>query len=96
MEYSNYSIIVVPLVIQFLLAIINNFIGIQTLVASGKQKNYSKAFAIGCIAIVASNVLLGKLYGIYGVSIAAPIGELVLTISLIFQLKMLERSEKND
>lgn len=96
MEYSNYSIIVVPLVIQFLLAIINNFIGIQTLVASGKQKNYSKAFSIGCIAIVASNVLLGKLYGIYGVSIAAPIGELVLTISLIFQLKMLERSEKND
>lgn len=96
MEYSNYSIIVVPLVIQFLLAIINNFIGIQTLVASGKQKNYSKAFAIGCIAIVASNVLLGKLYGIYGVSIAAPIGEFVLTISLIFQLKSLERSEKDD
>lgn len=95
-DYSKYSIIVIPLVVQFLLAIINNFIGIQTLVASGKQKNYSKAFAIGCIAIVISNILLGKLYGIYGVSIAAPIGELVLTISLIFQLKKIERSEKND
>lgn len=86
-EYSNYSIIVIPLVIQFLLAIINNFIGIQTLVASGKQKNYSKAFAVGCIAIVISNILLGRIYGIYGVSIAALIGELVLTISLILQLK---------
>lgn len=86
-DYSNYSIIVIPLVIQFLLAIINNFIGIQTLVASGKQKKYSKAFAVGCIAIVVSNILLGKLYGIYGVSIAAPIGEFVLTISLILQLK---------
>ena len=82
--------------VQFLLAIINNFIGIQTLVANGKQRNYSKAFAIGCIAIVISNILLGKLYGIYGVSIAAPIGELLLTISLIFQLKKIERSEKND
>lgn len=95
-DYSKYSIIVVPLVIQFLLAIINNFIGIQTLVASGKQKNYSKAFAVGCVAIVVSNLLLGKFYGIYGVSIAAPIGEFVLTISLIVQLKKLERSEKND
>ena len=95
-EYSNYSIIVIPLVIQFLFAIINNFIGIQTLVASGKQKNYSKAFAIGCIAIVISNILLGKLYGIYGVSIAAPIGEIILTISLIFQLKKVERSEDYD
>ncbi|CDA16256.1 putative O-antigen/teichoic acid transporter [Clostridium sp. CAG:571] len=95
-EYSNYSIIVIPLVIQFLLAIVNNFIGIQMLVASGKQKNYSKAFAIGCMAIIVSNMLLGKLYGIYGVSIAAPIGEFVLTISLIFQLKSLERSEKDD
>ena len=95
-DYSNYSIIVIPLVIQFLLAIINNFIGIQTLVASGNQKKYSKAFMIGCIAIVISNIILGKLYGIYGVSIAAPIGELVLTISLIVQLKKLERSEKND
>jgi len=95
-DYSKYSIIVIPLVVQFLLAIINNFIGIQTLVANGKQRNYSKAFAIGCIAIVISNILLGKLYGIYGVSIAAPIGELLLTISLIFQLKKIERSEKND
>lgn len=86
-EYAKYSIIVVPLVVQFLFAIINNFIGIQILVASGKQKNYSRAFAIGCIAIVLSNFILGKLYGIYGVGIAAPIGEIILTISLIIQLK---------
>lgn len=95
-DYAKYSIIVIPLVVQFLFAIINNFIGIQSLVASGKQKNYSKAFTVGCIAIVLSNLILGKLYGIYGVGIAAPIGEFMLTISLIIQLKKLERSENND
>ncbi len=95
-DYSNYSIIVVPLVIQFLFAIINNFIGIQTLVASGKQKNYSKAFAVGCIAIVISNTFLGKFYGIYGVSIAAPVGEFVLTLSLMLQLKKIKKESEND
>ena len=88
--YTQYSIITIPLVIQFLLAMINNFLGIQTLVASGRQKNYSKAFVVGCIAIVISNILFGKMYGIYGVSIAAPIGEIVLTISLILQIKKSE------
>lgn len=87
-EYAKYSFVVIPLVIQFLLAIVNNFMGIQTLVASGEQKKYSRAFAIGCIATVISNIYLGKFYGIYGVSIAALIGEFVLTVSLILQLKV--------
>ena len=73
-------------------AVINNFIGIQILVASGKQKNYSNAFTVGCIAIVLSNLILGKLYGINGVAMASPIGEIILTISLIVQIKKLERS----
>lgn len=89
-EYSKYSIIVLPLVVQFLFAIINNFLGIQILVASGNTKKYSKAFTIGCVVIIILNLLLGKLYGIYGVSIAAAIGEMILTLSLYYNYKKTE------
>lgn len=89
-EYSKYSVIVIPLVIQFIFAMINNFIGIQILVASGNTKKYSKAFTIGCLAIVISNLILGKLWGIYGVSIASAFGEIILTISLYYNYKKME------
>jgi len=82
-DYSKYSIIVVPLVCQFLLGIVNNFIGIQVLVASGKQKEYSSAFVVSCVVLVVLNLLLGKFCNIYGVAIAALIGEAFLTVLLI-------------
>ena len=63
-EYVNYSIIVIPLVVQFIFGMINNFIGIQILVASGNTKLYTQAFIIGCAAIVLFNVILGYYFGI--------------------------------
>lgn len=95
-EYAEYSLIIIPLILQFIFAAINNFLGIQILVASGNQELYSKAFFIGCIAIIISNIVLGKLYGIYGVSIAAALGEFVLTISLCINLKRLKGRLKNE
>lgn len=99
-EYLDYSIIVIPLIIQFLFGMINNFLGIQILVASGNNKKYSQAFTIGCVSIVILNILLGKIYGIYGVSYAAMIGEIVLTLSLIYKFKTIDlicrRKDKND
>ena len=94
-EYSDYSIIVIPLVIQFLFAMINNFLGIQILVASNNSKQYSKAFAIGSISIILLNLILGKIYGIYGVSIAATIGEIVLTISLLYSFNKVKKKYYN-
>lgn len=92
-EYLEYSIIVIPLVIQFLFAIINNFIGIQVLVSSGNQKRYSISFTIGCISLVLCNIILGKIWGIYGVALAAPIGEMILTISLFINYKKVQIRE---
>ena len=86
-DYSKYSIIVVPLLIQFIFAMINNFLGIQILVASGNTKSYSQAFTIGCLIMFISNIILGFLFDIYGVAIAAALGEIVLTISLVFKVK---------
>ncbi len=95
-EYSYYSLIIIPLVLQFLIAIVNNFIGIQILVASEHQKEYTKAFSIGCLAIVICNILLGYLFDIYGVSIAAFLGELVLFLALMIQLKKLYKKENKE
>lgn len=86
-EYAIYSIIVIPLVLQFMFAIINNFLGIQFLVACGYQKRYSKSLLIGCISIVLSNIVLGNLFDIYGVAWAAFISEVILTISLAINCK---------
>ena len=95
-EYVRYSIIVIPLVIQFLFAMINNFLGIQILVASGRQKEYSRAMFVGCISIVVFNILLGNLYDIYGISIASAISEFVLTLLLFRNYKKNLKGDSND
>ena len=92
-EYSQYSIIVIPLVLQFLAAVVNNFLGIQILVASGNQKKYSKSLLIGCIAIMMFNLILGKIYSIYGIAIASITSELILSIALIINYKNLKKDE---
>lgn len=93
-DYANYSIIIIPLTIQFLFAVINNFLGIQILVGSGNQKKYSSAFAVGCIAIVLSNIIFGHLFNLNGVAIAAALGEFVLTISLYVNYIKLRKEQK--
>ena len=90
-DYIGYSIIVIPLVLQFLFSIVNNFLGIQILVASGEQKKYSISLVITCIAIVSLNLILGKIFTIYGVAWASLISEIVLTISLLFNCKKMEK-----
>lgn len=91
-EYVSYSIIIIPLAIQFVLGMINNFLGVQFLVASGNQQRYSKAFTIGCVGMVIANVTLGYMFKIYGVAISAMLGELVLTIALAIQVKKVLKS----
>ena len=92
-SYLIYSIIIIPLVIWMLLSVINNFLGIQYLVASGNQKLYSQAFTISSLITVVLNVFLGLIYGIYGISIAAPIGEACLTILLFLNGKKVKEKE---
>lgn len=88
-EYSKYSLIVIPLAIQFLFGMINNFIGVQFMVASNNQKAYSESFTVGCVVILLSNIILGKLIGIYGVAFASLIAEIFLTIILFIKAKKL-------
>lgn len=82
-EYTQYHLILIPLIIWAFLGILNNILGIQILVAQGKNKQYSKAFSIGSVSIVILNVILGIPFGIYGIAIATMLSELVLNIMLI-------------
>lgn len=86
-NYLEYSVIILPLVLWMVFSIINNFLGIQFLVASGNQQIYSKAFLISSLVAVVMNIILGYVGGIYGVSIAAPIGEMLLTILLCIGIR---------
>ena len=86
-EYANSSIILVPLAVWFVLSVINNFLGIQILVASGHQKEYSNAFLISAICSVILYVVLGKFGGLFGIAFSTCIAELLLTLLLVLNIK---------
>lgn len=85
-EYIEYVNIMIPLILWLLFSIFNNFLGTQFLVATGNIKRYSKAFRIGIIAMVTSNLILGYFFNIYGIATAAMMGEIILTIALWSQV----------
>lgn len=93
-EYLKYSAILIPLILWFIFSILNNFLGIQILVAGGYSREYSIAFKIGVIAIIVCNLLFGYLLGVWGVAFAALTSEFVLTISIIMQIKKVKNREK--
>ena len=74
---------------------INNFLGVQILVASGNQKRYSFSLIIGGISIILSNIILGHLYGIYGIAFAAVVGETILSFSLYYNIRKIYSLEKD-
>lgn len=85
-EYTLYSQILIPLIVWMVFSIINNLLGIQILVASGHLKEYSKAFRIGVLCIIIFNLILGVLWNIYGVSIAAMLSEMILSFAIFYQI----------
>ena len=86
-EYSNYSEVLIPLAAWFVLSIVNNFLGIQILVASGHQKEYSKAFLISAVSSIALYLILGYFFDLLGIAFATCAAEFLLTVLLIFDVK---------
>ena len=85
-EYSNSSTILIPLCLWFVLSVVNNFLGIQILVASGYQKEYSDAFLISAILSILLYFVLGKLFGMFGIAFATLFAEFVLTVLLLIRV----------
>ena len=86
-EYAGSSMVLVPLALWFVSSIINNFLGIQTLTGSGHQKEYSNAFLISGGCSVLLNIVLGKLFGIFGIASATLVAEMIMTGLLLYQVK---------
>lgn len=86
-EYANQSVILIPLSMWFVLSVINNFLGIQILVASGHQKEYSRAFMVSAISSVILYVVLGSVWGILGIAFSTFAAELILTALLIYNVR---------
>lgn len=86
LDYLSGSLLLIPFVIRIIFGIANNFLGIQTLVASSHQKEYSTAFTISIIITLLLMFVLGYLWDSYGVAYAAMLGEIILTIMLVYYI----------
>lgn len=77
-EYITYYYWIYPLIIWLIASILNNFSGIQTLLASGKEKEYSKAFYISLGITVIINCVFVYLWGGLGAALSPMLSEIVL------------------
>ena len=93
-DYTECSTLLIPFVIWVLFGIINNFLGVQVLVASGHQKEYSKAFSVSVIIMIGLMLILGKLYEAYGIAYASMFSEMMLTLLLIYFIKKITKADE--
>ncbi|MBE6533648.1 MAG: flippase [Ruminococcaceae bacterium] len=82
-DYERYADLIIPLACWLFLSITNNFLGIQTLVARGYQKQYSRCFLISIVILIVLNLAFGYLFGAMGVAFATMLGELSLTVGCL-------------
>lgn len=83
-QYVNDSRILIPLMIWTVLGLINNLLGIQVLVASGHEKQYSKAFVLSGILMILITICFIRIAGGMGAALAAMTAEGILTILLLY------------
>lgn len=81
-EYTAYSTLIIFLIPQMLFGIINNFLGVQTLVAYGMQRIYAICILIGVVGLVLINFILCPFIGALGTAIAALCSEVLLSCAL--------------
>lgn len=92
-EYAPYYYIVYPLLLWVLFGIINNFLGIQTLLAGGFSREYSRCFTVGVLLTVALNLILIPLFDVMGASLAPAIAEFLFGVLLLAQIKRIDKNK---
>ena len=92
-EYASRYYWLLPLLLWVIISIDNNFLGIQTLLGSGHDKEYGEAFQIGVVATIALNFLLIRFWGGNGASLAPLLSELTLNIMLRIKAKPIYRKQ---
>lgn len=89
-QYASYFYWIFPLLLWLIVAILNNFYGIQILLGSGHDKEYSKCFQMGVLCTLVSNFILIYFLGGTGAAIAPLLSEFVLMILLRREIKKIK------
>ena len=74
-----------------IVAINNNFMGVQILLGSGHDKEYSESFQIGVISTVLFNLVLIYFFKGTGAAIAPIISEGILGVMLYIKIKKINK-----
>lgn len=90
-EYEEYYYLLIPLLIWMNIGIWNNFLGIQTLLAGGYDKEYSRCFQISVLTTVVLNVLLINKFELIGAAIAPMLSELILFFLLNYTVQKIRK-----
>lgn len=91
-EYAMRFYWIIPMLLWMVVAICNNFTGIQTLLAGGHDREYSKCFQIGVAITVALNLVLVYFLKGDGACLAPLLSELALGIMLKREVNKLKNS----
>lgn len=89
-EYAAKAFWVIPLLVWMLLGINNNFLGVQTLLASGRDKEYSACFQFGVICTIVLNFVFIYFGDGLGAALSPAISEFLLTIALLLQIRKIK------
>ena len=92
-EYAVYFYWLYPQLLWVFFAIVNNFLGIQTLLASGNDKQYAKCFYLAVAVNIGCNALMVYFFEGLGASIAPLLSEIVLFILLLFSVKRIKATQ---
>lgn len=90
-EYVEYVFIVYPLLAWVVLGILNNFYGVQTLVAAGRDREYGKCFRYGLFFTVLFSAVFTYIWGIYGAAVAPVFAEGILYMIFRYKVKQIIR-----
>ncbi|WP_313126487.1 oligosaccharide flippase family protein [Proteiniclasticum ruminis] len=90
-SYSVAANILILISLTPILSIISNLMGTQILVASGKTKEYSRAFFRGSILSIILYIVLGYYFSVWGVSIASVLGSIINIIFLYVEIYKIKK-----
>ena len=86
-EYIKYAVIIKILSIWLLFGVLNNLIGIQFLLGMGYNSIYFKSFSFAAFTTLFIYFSLTPLISFYGIITGMVIGELTLTLNMVYFIK---------
>jgi polysaccharide transporter, PST family len=95
-EYLEFSIILKYLSIWITLGIINNIIGIQFLIGSGRGSEYSRAFVLAASVTIIIYFTMVNNFSFYAIIIGMLIGESLLTLSMLYRIQKLRLYKRKE